>query len=236
MTNSSSRRTTRGASGNTETSAVPTIEADHSDLSDVTSFVSAVPINAMPAQPQAAPYIPELDEPAEAQSTSGRRYAQPYVSPLMAILRRLRRQAPDDIPQAEMDAHMAFLQDTTGELRVNSIFLGEAVSFMASELYQRYSQTALTVAIYLGKNGGLGVSNVKREIARATGVVIGESDPLNGFPRHQGLRYTAQQLIDAVNYLNEAYGEHGSINPGAITNANELLRQKNEAAGRTNRY
>ena len=231
---SSSRRTKPAASSATATSTIPGIETDQSfaALSDVTA---AVDVAAMPAMPAGMPTIPELDEPAQGP-TSGRTYNQPYVNPLMPVLRRLRRQAPEDIPEPEMDAHMAFLHDETGEIRVNSIFLGEALSFMTGEMYQRYSQTALTVAIYLGKNGGMGVSAVKREISRATSVVIGESDPLNGFPRHLGLRYTTQQLIDAVHYLNEAYGEHGSVVAGAITAANEVLKAKNEAAGRNNRY
>lgn len=232
MTNASSssaRRSKATASSADGTSTIPGIQADqtYSGLSDVTA---AVNVAAMPT-------IPELDTPAQGSTeTSGQRtYAQPYVNPLMPVLRRLRRQAPEDITDAEMDALMSFIGDVTGNVRVNSIFLGEAVSFMACELYQRYSQTALTVAIYLGKHCGMGTPNVKREISRATGVTIGESDGLTGFPRHLGLRYTTEQLTDAITYLNEAYGENGTVKPGAITSANEVLKLKNEAAGRPNR-
>lgn len=231
MTSSSSRRTTRTKPDEaSETSVVP--EIPYADLADVTADVVAMP--TAPAKP-AMPQIPELDAEPPASNSAGNR-RQPYVNPLMPVLRRLRRQDPADIPELEMNALYAFLGDETGEMRVNSNFLSEATTFLAGELYERYSRTALTLAIYLGKSGGVGVVAAKREINRATGVVIGESDPLNGFPRHLGLRYTVQQLTDAITFLNEGYGDNGSIVPGAITTANDVLRQKNEAAGRTNRY
>ncbi|MBD2034061.1 hypothetical protein H6F76_03220 [Leptolyngbya sp. FACHB-321] len=230
MTSSSSRRTSRPKPPESdETSLVPEIEA-YSDLSDVTANVSAMPSRQVHVDP---PAIPELDAPETISGTGNRR--QPYVNALMPVMRRIKRQPPSEVPEAEMNALYGFLGDETGEVRVNSAFLSEAFTFFAGELFERYSRTSLTLAIYLGKNGGMGVSAAKREISRATGVVIGESD-INGFPRHLGLRYTPQQLTDAVAYLNEGYGENGSIVPGAITAANEALRQKNEAAGRTNRY
>lgn len=230
---SSRRRTTSSAQ---VAGAVPTVESSttHADLTDVTTAVEAGVMPTMPTMPTMTA-IPELDAQGGAP-TGGRQYRQPYVNPLMPVLRRLRRQDPDEITEPEMNALMSFLNDPTGEVRVNSIFLGEALTFFAGELYERYSRTALTLAIYLGQNGGMGVSNAKRDISRATAVTIGESDPLNGFPRHLSLRYTVQQLVDAITYLNEGYGDSGTIVPGAITAANEALRLKNEAAGRPNRY
>lgn len=228
MTNAASSRRKAGGqlNGQPESGAVTANlnlvepEQPYSQLADVT-----------------VPIIPELETSQAEPSLSGAsRNRQPYVNPLMPVLRRLRRQEPGEIPEAEMNALYAFLGDETGEVRVNSNFLSEATTFLAGELYERYSRTALTLAIYLGKSGGVGVVAAKREISRATGVVLGESDPLNGFPRHLGLRYTVQQLTDAITFLNEGYGDNGSIVPGAITAANEALRQKNEAAGRTNRY
>lgn len=240
MTNASSsrRKTNASASDPSEASAVtanPSLnlvtpaDQPYSNLLDVT-------VPTVPTAPTTVPIIPELEPTDEPRSGGAPRGRQPYVNPLMPLLRRLRRQDPNEIKPEETHALHSFLTDTTGEVRVNSIFLSEAVMHMSCELYERYSRTALTVAIHLGTQSGTGVPAAKREISRATSVVIGESNELTGFPRHLGLDYTVNQLTKAVAFLNEAYGDNGTLVPGAITAANEALRQKNEAAGRTNRY
>ena len=230
QSSSSSRRRTAGA--NSETSNLPTIPAidvvpagpSHTELSDVTAGLGI-------------PDIPELDVPVSTAPAAGgaRRGRGAYINPFMALLRKLKRQPSAEITEPEMEKLNAFLSDDPEE-RLTNPHLVQTFSAFAYEIYERYSRSALTLAIYLGKTQGNGVTAAKNSLRQATGITIGEADGINGFPKHNALRYTAQELVDALEYLALAYGDDGSVVPGALTAANAELAAKNEAAGRPSRY